>query len=615
MKTYHVGGINPIRRCKTLADALSKVNHDDIIELHKNINESVIVTHDVIINGNGNTLTVDNGHVGMRFDTNATINDLNVVSESKANALVFTENANLTNVTLTVKGPVRDFMPLIWFKSEKGHAEALCNNVSLMNVHSDENVHVILTDSHIKSYYGDAICLDKGKDASRFFGSVTARNTRFSHARFFNTFDSDSCMFDRYNNLIGDFTLTNPILSIDTETPKLNWKKEERIGLLNNQTTFAYQLYLNGNGSIDNYTIEDLPDVKRPVGFVIEDGQVIIQNSHPNNQGLTHELRTGSVSFKNVTDDNFYDIQKTSVSRVNTEINSNHQYKTAMERLDELIGMNSVKERIKTILNTIKINQNRDALDSNNDFSYHMIFAGNPGVGKTIVANILAQALYEIGAVPENKFKSYGDADLVAGYKGQTAELTRTALQKGKGGVIFIDEAYSLQPSSNDGASDFQATALAQLIAFAENNRSDTVVILAGYDKEMQDLMASNIGISRRFQWIQFEDYTPEEMANIFKLMLRSYHKEVPKDLKPMLPRLFKAITEFNLNIPDANGRRTNGGNGGLVRNIMQATLEHYNNRRIDNPSSPESLTQEDIMAGGQAELDKAKARAEHLMR
>ena len=116
MKTYHVGGINPIRRCKTLADALSKVNHDDIIELHKNINESVIVTHDVIINGNGNTLTVDNGHVGMRFDTNATINDLNVVSESKANALVFTENANLTNITLTVKGPVRDFMPLVWFK-------------------------------------------------------------------------------------------------------------------------------------------------------------------------------------------------------------------------------------------------------------------------------------------------------------------------------------------------------------------------------------------------------------------------------------------------------------------------------------------------------------------
>ena len=131
----------------------------------------------------------------------------------------------------------------------------------------------------------------------------------------------------------------------------------------------------------------------------------------------------------------------------------------------------------------------------------------------------------------------------------------------------------------------------------------------------MQDLMASNIGISRRFQWIQFEDYSPQEMADIFELMLRSYHKEVPKDLKPMLPRLFKAITEFNLNIPDANGRRTNGGNGGLVRNIMQATLEHYNNRRIDSPSSPESLTQEDIMAGGQSELDKAKARAEHLMR
>lgn len=615
MKTYHVGGINPIRRCKTLADALKKVNHDDIIELHKNINETVIISHDIIINGNGNTLTVDNGHVGMHFNTNATINDLNVVSESKANALVFTENANLTNVTLTVKGPVRDFMPLVWFKSENGHAEAICDNVTLMSVRSDENVHLILTNSHIHSYYGDAICLDKGKDASRFFGTVTAENTRFSHARFFNHFDGEDCIFDRYNNIHSDFVLNNPLLSIDTNVPKLNWKKEERVGLLKNPAPFDYQLYLTGNGTIDNYTIKAIPDVKRPVAFVIEDGQVIIQNSHPDNQNLTHELRTGSVSFKNVTDDNFYDVQKASVSRVNTEINSNHTYKTAMERLNELIGMTSVKGRIKTILNTIKINQNQGASDSNNDFSYHMIFAGNPGVGKTVVANILAQALYEIGAVPENKFKSYGEADLVAGYKGQTAELTRTALQKGKGGVIFIDEAYSLQPSNNDGASDFQATALAQLIAFAENNRSDTVVILAGYDKEMQDLMASNIGISRRFQWIQFEDYTPEEMADIFELMLGSYQKTVPKELKPMLPRLFKAIANFNLSIPDVNGRRTNGGNGGLVRNVMQATLEHYNNRRIDNPSSPESLTQDDIMAGGQAELDKAKARAEHIMR
>lgn len=610
MKTYHVGGINPIRRCKSLADALKKVNPDDVIEIHKNINENVIISKDVIINGNGHILTVDNGTVGLHFTANATITDLTVVSYSKANALVFDENATLTNVTVSIKGPVRDFLPIVWFKAKRGHSEISCDNVSLMNVISDDNTHLNLNNSHILAYYGDAVCLDKSNDASKFFGTVTATKSTFTHSRFLNNLTANKCTFYRYNGLYDEFTITEPTLAIDTLEPKLNWKKENKMGLLANKASFAYNLYITGNGTIDNYQVNLPDDTTAPIGFVLEKGNLTLQNCQLNQHQYTHDFRTGSVAFRNVSDQNFYDIKKTNVSRVNTTINSNHHYKTAMERLDELIGMASVKDRIRTILNTIKMNQHQGSSNSDNDFSYHMIFAGNPGVGKTVVARILAQALYEIGAVPENKFKAYEEADLLAGYKGQTAEKAKKALHEGKGGVIFIDEAYTLQTSSNDNDSDFQAAALAQLIAFAENNRSDTVVILAGYNKEMQDFMASNIGISRRFQWIQFDDYTPAEMADIFELMLTSYNKTVPQNLKPLLPDLFNAVTQVNLHIPDAKGKFTNGGNGGLVRNIMQATLEHYNNRRIEDPTSPTELTKADLMAGGQAELDKAKARA-----
>lgn len=328
MKIYHVGGINPIRRCKSLAEALQKANTDDVIELHKNITveTTVTISKDVIINGNGNTLTIGNGIVGLHFTANATMNDLSVISFPKANAVVFDENANLTNVTISIKGPVRDFLPIVWFKAARGHSEVICDNVSMMNTMSDENTHLNLTNSHVLAYYGDDICLNKSNDVSKFFGTVTAINSTFTHSRFLNALTADNCTFYRYNGLYSKFTLNEPTLSLDTTVPKLNWKKENKMGLLSDKASFAYNLYITGNGTIDNYHINLPENITPPMGFVLEKGNLTLQNCHLDQNQYTHDFRTGSVAFRNMSDQNFYDIKKTNVSRVNTTINSNHHY-------------------------------------------------------------------------------------------------------------------------------------------------------------------------------------------------------------------------------------------------------------------------------------------------
>ena len=206
----------------------------------------------------------------------------------------------------------------------------------------------------------------------------------------------------------------------------------------------------------------------------------------------------------------------------------------ATDRLNEMIGQPLVKQQLNDFVAQAEMDKIRAArgLSDNNSSTKHMVFVGPPGVGKTDFARLVGQALYENGVLPENKFVEVSAArDLIAGYKGQTAEQTHNVAESAYGGVLFIDEAYALLDDSSEN--DFGTKAVQQLLKEAEDHRDELVIILAGYENDMLELFEKgNAGLKRRFPyWITFENYTYDEFVDIFKLMLKDSNSVMSNEL------------------------------------------------------------------------------------
>ena len=191
---------------------------------------------------------------------------------------------------------------------------------------------------------------------------------------------------------------------------------------------------------------------------------------------------------------------------------------SALKELDALIGLTSVKEEVRSCINLLRVNRMRKEKGLPElQISNHMVFTGNPGTGKTTVARIMAKIYKCLGVVSKGQLVETDRSGLVAGYVGQTALKTAQVIKKAKGGVLFIDEAYAL--SSEEGSSDYGKEAIDTLVKGMEDYRDDLVVIVAGYVDEMKQFIAMNPGLRSRFsKYINFVDYSPEEMLAIFKL-------------------------------------------------------------------------------------------------
>ena len=603
MKVLHVGGFNPLNRFKTLEDALKKAKHDDQIILHKHVNESVIINKSIILDGNGYSLKIDSDTVGIKNSNNnhLVINNLTFIANTRANAIINEGILELTNVKMKLNGPVRKFLPLLYSDGSK----LILNNCELLKVNTTQNTTTKATNCKFYNYYGDNIHIepnDNSNEFSNLYGRSKFINCTLSHMDIDNS-QIENCKIGPYTH-ISNSNLKNIKIYQKDEELNIKIKKESSYGLLDKQSDEKYCLYLTEDVTIQHYNIE----IQDQEFIPIFGNNVNLEiNKTKTNTEYENELYNSTLKATDTNDTNYWHLSKSKLSAVRSKINSNIKEETGLDKLNKLIGLQSVKRKINEIMNNIQVqsqNKNDDF-----EFSYHMIFSGEPGTGKTTVAKYVTEALYEVGAIPENKFTVATVDSLVAGYVGQTAQKTREVLEKAVGGVLFIDEAYML--NVKQGQNTFNDEAIGVLIEFMENRRKDLIVILAGYKKEMTEFLASNTGLDSRIERVEFEDYTPQEMVQIFELMRKSNNIEyIDKDkIKQNLEKYFTLVTQLNLQIPDVNGRITNGGNGRLVRNIFQKIITERNSRIINENITDQRVTMVDVLKGFENEIRKIQNR------
>ena len=230
----------------------------------------------------------------------------------------------------------------------------------------------------------------------------------------------------------------------------------------------------------------------------------------------------------------------------------------ARQRLGDMIGLDRVKEIVDRIIAVTSVSKRRKDLGLDDSIkSRHMIFTGNPGTAKTTVARLLSEILREEGILEHGSFVECGRSDLVARYVGWTAKTVKEMFNKAEGGILFIDEAYSLAHDTDHG---FGAEAIDTIVQEMENRRERMIVILAGYAEPMKKLLDANAGLSSRIAFhVDFPDYNPDDLTGIMKLMIKEKQLEISPEAAEKCRDIFKkAVT------------REDFGNGRFVRNLIE---------------------------------------------
>ncbi|GAB3712265.1 hypothetical protein GCM10027598_18710 [Amycolatopsis oliviviridis] len=215
-----------------------------------------------------------------------------------------------------------------------------------------------------------------------------------------------------------------------------------------------------------------------------------------------------------------------------------------LAELDAMIGLPGVKEEVRALVDELQVNEwRRRAGLPIGVAAHHLVFAGAPGTGKTTVARIYGKLLKALGILPRGQFLEVSRRDLVGQYIGHTAEKTATVFEEAKGGVLFIDEAYTLSRLAGSGG-DFGQEAIDTLVPLMEEHRNEVAVIVAGYTGEMVDFLAANHGLASRFgKTIEFEDYSPGELLSIFGRMAAAGDYELDPGAEPVLVDYFRRIS------------------------------------------------------------------------
>lgn len=239
-----------------------------------------------------------------------------------------------------------------------------------------------------------------------------------------------------------------------------------------------------------------------------------------------------------------------------------------MEKLNNLIGLEGVKQEVNSLINLIKINKLRESRGmATPDVSKHLVFLGNPGTGKTTVARLLSQIYQQMGVLETGQLVEVDRAELVAGYVGQTAMKTKEKIDEAMGGILFIDEAYTLAKDGND----FGQEAIDTLLKEMEDKRDSFIVIVAGYPEPMERFLESNPGLKSRFSKnIMFEDYSEEELFSILELFCKPFEMKYSDEAKQVVKEYLHWLV---------NHKPDNFANGREMRNLFEASLSNQGNR------------------------------------
>ena len=261
-----------------------------------------------------------------------------------------------------------------------------------------------------------------------------------------------------------------------------------------------------------------------------------------------------------------------------------------MEDLDALIGLTKIKHDVKELMAFVKVQKMRkDSGLKSVPTSLHLVFTGNPGTGKTTVARIIGRLYKQIGILSKGQLIEVDRSGLVAGYVGQTAIKTQEKIQEAMGGVLFIDEAYALAGGDQDS---FGQEAINTILKAMEDHRDDLIIIVAGYTEPMERFINSNPGLKSRFnKYIEFSDYTMDELMGIFDLNCRKYDYVVEEEARVQV-RALLAARKFMQVENFANGRE--------VRNLFEEVITNQA-RRLSTVKSPteeqlRTITLEDLV-------------------
>lgn len=259
-----------------------------------------------------------------------------------------------------------------------------------------------------------------------------------------------------------------------------------------------------------------------------------------------------------------------------------------LNELNALVGLEKVKNKVQDLIvyqKVQKMRREKNLHSSKN--TLHLAFTGNPGTGKTTVARIVGRIYKQIGLLSKGHFVEVSRTDLIAGYQGQTALKVKKVIEQAKGGVLFIDEAYSI--TENDKSDSYGRECLTELTKALEDYREDLVVIVAGYTEPMSKFFESNPGLESRFNtFIEFDDYSPNELDSILHYMCKMNDYILDEKVKEKIHSYFEKKTTM---------KDKNFANARLVRNLYDNLIMNHARRVIDisNPTSSElSMIQED---------------------
>lgn len=314
-------------------------------------------------------------------------------------------------------------------------------------------------------------------------------------------------------------------------------------------------------------SVDDYKDLLSEINYHFERG--VVSKSMPLNNQNVNSSSTGH--------------ENNTLNLMLSKLNGNiHSLDETLSELNGLIGLSSVKKEIGSLVNVVQNRKKRKEAGLHvPELSLHMVFSGNPGTGKTTVARIVAQIYKELGLIKTGQLIEVDRSKLVSGYLGQTAIQTQEVINSAVGGVLFIDEAYTLSNSKKSGE-DYGQEAIDTLLKAMEDNRDNLVVIVAGYPDLMDSFLKSNPGLESRFNtFIHFEDYNASELFELLEYNCKKNGMYLSDEACIYSKALFEKCCE---NLPQ------NFSNGRYVRNIFEKACRNQDNRvaNIHNPSRDE---------------------------